>query len=83
MVEAFRATCQTVCHCATIGAGNVMTSVMEEGEGVTEYLIKWKGKSYMHSSWHTGTYIHTVHVTSVPANLALQFIILPETHFML
>ena len=33
---------------------------METGEEVgvaseIEYLIKWKGKSYLHSSWHTGS----------------------------
>ena len=34
--------------------------MMETGEEVgvaseIEYLIKWKGKSYLHSSWHTGS----------------------------
>ncbi|CAI8057331.1 Chromodomain-helicase-DNA-binding protein 2 [Geodia barretti] len=44
------------------GAGDVMTSVMEEGEGVTEYLIKWKGKSYMHSSWHTESELRSMDI---------------------
>ena len=34
--------------------------MMETGEEVgvaseIEYLIKWKGKSYLHSSWHSGS----------------------------
>ena len=55
--EALPAGCMYVCVTAAAGplAPPAQEEEEEEEEGVIEYLIKWKGKSYIHSSWHTGT----------------------------